>query len=37
MRKLLDAELDSHLEYSKYEHTKNEKRISEMVIVRRKK
>ena len=37
MRKLLDAELDSHLEYSKYEHTKNEKRISEMVIVRQKK
>ena len=26
MQKLLDAELDNHLEYSKYEHTKNEKK-----------
>lgn len=26
MQKLLDAELDNHLKYSKYEHTKNEKK-----------
>ena len=26
MQKLLDAELDNHLEYSKYEHRKNEKK-----------
>ena len=26
MQKLLDAELDNHLEYSKYEHAKNEKK-----------
>lgn len=26
IQKLLDAELDNHLEYSKYEHTKNEKK-----------
>ena len=26
MQKLLDAELDNHLEYSKYKHTKNEKK-----------
>lgn len=26
MQKLLDAELENHLEYSKYEHNKNEKR-----------
>ena len=26
MQKLLDAELDNHLEYSKYEHTKDKKR-----------
>ena len=37
MQKLLDAELDNHLEYSKYEHRKNEKEISEMVIVKTKK
>lgn len=29
MQKLLDAELENHLEYSKYEHTKNKKQIQE--------